>query len=85
MNNNLRCQEVVELITAFLDHALDADTERRVIDHLAQCEGCDQYLAQMRQTVRSLGEQGLPAGRLSPEARAALLQAFRADAPEDRV
>jgi anti-sigma factor RsiW len=83
--SNLRCQELVELLAAFLDHALDADTERRVVDHLAQCDGCDRYLAQMRQTVDSLGQLEPRVGQLPPEVRAALLRAFRADAPEHPV
>ena len=71
----LHCSEFVELVTAFLDGALDPATERQFVDHLARCDGCDLYLDQMRETVRSLGE--LPAGELPTDARAALLEAFR--------
>jgi anti-sigma factor RsiW len=72
---DLDCDEFVELVTAFLDGALDADTERRVADHLAICEGCERYLQQVRQTIRTLGQ--LPADGLHDEARTALLAAFR--------
>jgi anti-sigma factor RsiW len=71
----LDCDRLVELVTAFLDGALDADTERLVVDHLAECDGCTTYVDQMRATVRGLGE--LPAGRLGEGTRAALLAAFR--------
>jgi anti-sigma factor RsiW len=73
--SDLDCNEFVELVTAFLDGALDAETERRFVDHLAACDGCDRYLDQIRQTTKTLGS-------LSPEAlpdaaRQALLDAFR--------
>lgn len=71
----LDCDQLVELVTAFLDGALDADTERLVVDHLAECDGCHTYLDQIRTTVRGLGE--LPPGRLPDDTRAALLAAFR--------
>jgi anti-sigma factor RsiW len=72
---DLDCNELVELVTAFLDRSLDAETERRVVDHLALCDGCERYIDQFRQTIRALGE--LPPERLSDEARAGLLDAFR--------
>ena len=73
--SDLDCNEFVELVTAFLDGALDAETERRFVDHLAFCDGCDTYLDQIRQTAKTVGS-------LSPEAlpeasRQALLDAFR--------
>jgi len=45
------------------------------VEHLAECEGCDRYLEQIRATVDNLGH--LPAQRLPPEARDRLLAAFR--------
>jgi anti-sigma factor RsiW len=72
---DLDCNELVELVTAFLDRSLDAETERRVVDHLALCDGCQRYIDQFQQTIRALGE--LPPERLSDEARAGLLDAFR--------
>ena len=72
---DLDCNELVELVTAFLDRSLDAKTERRVVDHLALCDGCERYIDQFQQTIRVLGE--LPPERLSDEARAGLLDAFR--------
>jgi anti-sigma factor RsiW len=71
----LNCNEFVELVTAFLDGALDAETEGRFVDHLALCDGCDRYLDQMRQTIRTVGE--LPPESLPGDARDALLRAFR--------
>jgi anti-sigma factor RsiW len=72
---DLNCNEFVELVTAFLDGALDAETGDRFVDHLAICDGCERYLDQIRQTIRAVGN--LPPQSLSREAREALLGAFR--------
>jgi anti-sigma factor RsiW len=71
----MNCDEFVELVTAYLDGALDPDTERRFVEHLAECDGCDRYVEQFRRTVDALGH--LPAEGLAPEARDRLLAAFR--------
>jgi anti-sigma factor RsiW len=71
----LDCNEFVELVTAFLDGALDESAEARFVDHLAACDGCERYLDQFRQTIRSL--RGQPAKSLPAEARESLLTAFR--------
>lgn len=74
------CKEFVEFVTAFLEVALDPADERRFVDHLSLCDGCDRYLDQMRQTTRMLGElpaDELPADRLDPREREALLARFR--------
>jgi len=76
--SELRCDHVVELVTDFLEGALDQADERDLVEHLNGCDGCSAYVEQYRQAVRTLGE--LPAGvgaPLSPESRAALLEAFR--------
>jgi anti-sigma factor RsiW len=57
---DLVCQEVVELVTDYLDGALPATERRRFERHLAGCPHCTEYLAQMRETIRL-------AGRLTPE------------------
>jgi anti-sigma factor RsiW len=69
------CNQFVELVTAYLEGQLDPATERRFVDHLAECDGCDRYLNQMRRTVDSLGH--LPADRLDGPVRDRLLAAFR--------
>jgi anti-sigma factor RsiW len=71
----MTCQEFVELITAHLEGTLDDATERRVVEHLAECEGCARYLDQIRATVQTLAD--LPAQSLSGQARDRLLDAFR--------
>jgi anti-sigma factor RsiW len=72
----MTCAEFVELVTAYLEGALDRDTEQRFIEHMALCEGCDRYLQQIRETVAQLGQ--LPSEEtLSGEVRDQLLAAFR--------
>jgi anti-sigma factor RsiW len=70
----LSCQELVELITEYLDGALAAADLARFERHLDGCDGCRAYLDQMRETIAALGR--LPVESLSPEAEERLLAAF---------
>jgi anti-sigma factor RsiW len=72
---DLTCQEFVELVTDYLEGALDPDARRRFEQHLAVCEGCETYLNQMQETAARLGE--IPVESLSDEMQSALLSAFR--------
>lgn len=56
----LVCQQVVELMTDYLEEALPAADRRRLEEHLAVCPNCAEYLAQIRETIRL-------AGRLTPQ------------------
>ena len=71
----LTCQELVELVTDYLEGTLPAADRARFEEHLAQCPNCSTYLEQMRQTIRALGM--LPEESITPEARQELLEAFR--------
>jgi anti-sigma factor RsiW len=71
----MNCDEFVELVTAYLDGTLDPATTRRFVQHLAECDGCDRYLEQIRTTIGTLGH--LSEHSLDPEARNRLLTAFR--------
>jgi anti-sigma factor RsiW len=71
----VNCDEFVELVTAYLDGALTPSDEQRFVEHLAECDGCDRYLEQIRTTVGALG--ALPTQGLAPDARDRLLAAFR--------
>lgn len=71
----LTCQELVELVTNYLEGALSPVDQRRFEAHLATCSGCAAYLTQIRTTIgllHRLRETDLP-----PDARDALLSAFR--------
>ena len=71
----IRCQEVVELITDYLEGQLDGPTRTEFDAHLPLCEGCGEYLRQMRATIQALGH--VPLDSLSDTAQADLLAAFR--------
>ena len=69
------CRELVELVTDYLEDRLSPIDRARFEAHLTECEACRTYLEQFRETIRVLGR--LPEESLSPEAREALLTAFR--------
>ena len=71
----LSCQELVELVTDYLEGAMPDDARLRFEDHIGLCDGCRIYLEQMRQTITVLGH--LPEEALSPDAERKLLEAFR--------
>ncbi len=71
----LDCNELVELVTAYLDGTLDLDTRARFDHHLQDCDGCTNYLQQFRSTVAALGK--VPEDALEPAFRDRLLSAFR--------
>ena len=74
-DHDVTCQEVVELVTEYLEGALSSDDAALFEQHLNFCDGCDWYVDQLRTTVATLGrieEEGVPAAT-----RARLLAAFR--------
>ena len=73
--DELRCQELVELITDYLEGTLAANDARRFEAHLAGCDACSIYVEQMRLTIAAVGR--VPAEALSAEASERLLRAFR--------
>jgi anti-sigma factor RsiW len=72
---DLTCQEIVELVTAYLEGDLDETTTRTFEDHLAVCPGCATYVEQFRVTIAKLGE--VPLRSLSPDTQSRLLDTFR--------
>ena len=69
------CQELVEVVTDYLEGRLSPVDRARFEAHIADCEYCETYLEQMRQTIRTLGR--LHEDSLSESARETLLEAFR--------
>ncbi len=70
----LQCQEMVKLVTAYLDDALDHDKRLRFEQHLEQCDGCAEYLEQLRTTVRMVST--IRDEEIDPVFRARLMRAF---------
>ena len=75
LRSGIACQEMVELVTDYLEGGLSWRERRRFERHIAGCDGCSAYLEEMRRTLRVLGR--LDEETISPEARDALLHAFR--------
>ena len=71
----MTCQQVVELVTDYLEGSLGWRDRRRFEKHLQLCDACTRYIAQMRETLDLLGT--VPVDSLSAEAQSTLLDAFR--------
>jgi anti-sigma factor RsiW len=71
----LTCKELVELVTDYLEGTLPASERERFERHLADCDGCTNYLAQMHRTIRLVGK--LSEDSLEETSKAKLLQVFR--------
>jgi anti-sigma factor RsiW len=72
----LSCKQVVELVNDYLEGALPFEERTDFELHLAYCDGCAEYLRQLRQAVRAsarLREEDVP-----EKTRIELLDAFRA-------
>lgn len=72
----LSCEELVELSTEYFERNLDAPSRLRFERHLAACPPCRGFVAQLRKAAVVAGS--VPAAPLSDEAKAALLESFRA-------
>ncbi len=69
------CQELVELITEYLEGTLSSEQRTRFEAHLAICDGCQTYMKQMRTTIQLVGK--LNEEMLPPMVKENLLRAFR--------
>jgi anti-sigma factor RsiW len=76
LDEAMACQELVELVTAYLECHLAMNERASLEAHLATCAGCRTYLEQMRVTLRALNR--LPEPRISTEAHEQLLRLYRA-------
>jgi anti-sigma factor RsiW len=63
MARNVHCNEIVELVTAYLDGALKRRDRKAFERHLEKCADCTNYVEQMRITIETVGRvngDGLP-------------------------
>lgn len=76
MSNELSCQEMIEVVSDYLDDALPPDERLRFEHHLSYCAGCGTYTDQMRETIRQTRsvprEESLP-----PALRERIVAQFR--------
>jgi anti-sigma factor RsiW len=75
----ITCQEIVELMTEYVEGALSAADRHLFERHLVQCPPCRDYLQQLRATVVRAGSLAITetAPELPASTEAALLSAFR--------
>jgi anti-sigma factor RsiW len=71
----MTCQELVELVTDYLEDALPGADRARFDRHLESCSHCATYLEQMRTTITVVGR--LREQHLAGDAGEELLSAFR--------
>jgi anti-sigma factor RsiW len=71
----MTCRQVVELMTDYLEDALSAADRARFEEHIAGCDGCRAYLAQLattRRVLRKVADEPIP-----PDLEAELLKTFK--------
>ena len=71
----MNCNELVELVTRYLEGEMPADETLRFEEHIERCVWCGRYVEQMKTTISVVGR--LDPESISPEARDTLLRAFR--------
>ncbi len=74
-SNDLNCNELVELVTEYLEGTLSDAERTRFEEHLSICPGCKEFLKQMQDTLKAMGrlsKESVPDEALQP-----LLEAFR--------
>jgi anti-sigma factor RsiW len=69
------CQEMVELVTDYLEDSLSRRDRRRFEAHLSGCDHCTEFLQQMRTTVALTGS--LAGDDMSPVRQSEMLVLFR--------
>jgi anti-sigma factor RsiW len=74
-DDEVTCQELVELVTDYLEGVMPEAERVRLEAHLAECPYCEEYIAQMRQTIDALGKLTLKL--ITRERQEQLLEAFR--------
>ena len=71
----MKCREVVELMTDYLEGALTSLDRERFEQHIAGCDGCRAYLQQLRLTLRAM--RSFEATPIPERVQKELVQAFR--------
>ena len=75
MSDQLTCEELVELVTEYLEGGLTQTERGRFEEHIGGCEGCTNYLDQIRTTIEIAGR--VTVEDLRHETKTELLAAFR--------
>jgi anti-sigma factor RsiW len=76
--DDLRCTELVDRASAYLDGALNERDARRFEEHLEGCQGCRAALDQLRTAIRIAGRlTAADVASLDPLIRDRLMATFR--------
>jgi anti-sigma factor RsiW len=75
LRRDVVCQLAVELVTDYLEGALSRSARRRLEAHLAECQHCAEYLAQMRKTIELTGS--LTSADLTPPMQDEFIAIYR--------
>ncbi len=75
MSTSIACRDLLELISAYLDGDLPAETAAAIDAHIAGCDGCTTVLEEFRRTIALTGT--LTEEQVEPAQRDVLLAAFR--------
>ena len=74
----MACQELVEVVTDYLEGSMTPNDARRLEEHLTVCPGCASVLEQFRVVLRVSGRLAeADVHELPDPERASLMQAFR--------
>lgn len=73
--NDMSCNELVELVTDYLEGALPVRERNRFELHIAKCEWCKRYIDQIRATIKIAGR--LNEDSIPQKAKEELLNVFR--------
>ena len=57
-SEHVTCQEVVELVTDYMEGALSPEETSLFEQHLSFCDGCVRYVDQLRMTIETVGRMG---------------------------
>jgi anti-sigma factor RsiW len=71
----ITCRELVQLVSDYIEGALEHADRARFEAHLELCDGCSAYVDQMRKTIAMVG--GLREDDIPAPAKDSLLAAFR--------
>lgn len=75
MREEITCREIVELMTDYLEGAMTPEDRSRFEEHLSNCDGCTNYLGQLREMIRIAGM--LTEEQIPDDQKQGLLVAFR--------
>jgi hypothetical protein len=72
---DVRCSEIVQIVNDYVEGVLPVDEREAVELHLNLCDGCTDYLQQLRLSITLTGE--VPTDALPPELEEELCLSFR--------